>query len=151
VSAKTFNDSERISRFTISVGVNEDILKEKMTLTMKTKDEGSETYDKVLFRTDLEACTQQRGGFSSFFVPLIKDYINEFSNIKQICPLKKGDYYIKDFGVPGEIPWPNFLPKSMLGNGLRWEAIIELKGKTKKASKAFSHFLTLKLFGTSIV
>lgn len=149
VSARTINDSEGISRFSLAASFKEDIVKQKMALTLNVKNEHNNDYDKQLLRTDIESCSKQKGGFSMFFVPLIQDFVAQYSNIKEVCPLKKGYYYMENFGIPGEVPWPSFLPKTFGAGGLRWEAIVDFKGRVAK-SKALTHGLTLKLYGTSV-
>jgi Protein of unknown function (DUF1091) len=148
VTARAFNDTDDISRFTLSANVKENLLKEKMTLTMKVKTDKSKTYDKLLFRTDLEACSGARGGFATFFIPLLNDYVAKYSNVKELCPLKKGFYFIENFAIEGELPRLNFLP-TPISDDIRWEATVDLKGRVAK-SKALIQGLTFKIYGTAI-
>lgn len=148
VSAIAFNNSQGNSFFTITVSLKQDILKLKTVLVMNQKSANAgDVYDKLLFRTELDSCSAQRGGFALFFYNLIREYLEEFSNLHELCPIPKASYYIRDFGISGAVPWPSFLPK--ISENLYWETIIDLKAKLAK-SKGLVHCASLKIYGTTI-
>lgn len=115
---------------------------------MMVKPQGSQTYNKLLIRTDIDSCSNQRGGFGIFFRDMIADFLKNYSNIKSFCPLDKGFYFVENFGVTMDFELPSFITQNREGNQRDWEATIELRGKVAKV-KALVHGLTLKIYGSS--
>jgi hypothetical protein len=64
------------------------------TLRSKT----TRKYDTELHRSVIDPC-QKKDWFSSFFVKVFAESIQQFSNFRFECPLKKGFYYATNFPI----------------------------------------------------
>lgn len=139
------NDTESGSLLSLSGSLKEDIAKIKISLHFKTKNEGETEYTNLLFRTDMESCAAQKGGFATVYMMMIEGILKDYSNMKDFCPLKKGSYYLKNFGISGDLPWPKFLPS--IPKELNWEATVIIKARATN-KKSLAHGFTLKIRGS---
>lgn len=149
LTAIVFNDSQGVSRLNVSGTLKQNITKLKLALTMMVMPENSTTYNKFMFRTEIDSCNIQRGAFGAFFAAMIGEILKNFSNMSKFCPIDKGLYYLSNFGVTGIEFLPQFITNTREGNERKWEATLETKCKFAN-SKSLVRAITLKVYGTTV-
>lgn len=131
-----------MSKLNVSLTTLVDFYKIFITLSVfeKTNPESNE-YDKVLMRTNLDLCGLPRGGlFGNFFIENIAQKLEQYSNLKFECPLKKGFYYDVNYPIISD----RLLPPHMFGLFKDFKCEIVIKGKVQ--GKQSTQRVTINLF-----
>lgn len=144
VTAFVFNDTEGMSRFNGTADLKVDVLRGLATGSIFMKSSTTKEYDRLIFKTHVDACNLKKGIIGSFVVQMILENLEKHSNLAIPCPLKKGFLYAANFPV-GDV---SMIPRGIIGLSGEWMAIGSVKGKIDR-KKPMVEFGTYRMYGST--
>lgn len=113
------------------------------------ENENSKTYEKLLFKGNLDLCKLSKGIFTNFIVKELTKVIMDHSNVRSIdCPFRKGFYYAVNVPI-GSKSGPGteqYLPFHLISVKSEFEVLVTVKAKVSKSSPLVNIF-SLKVYG----
>lgn len=75
--------------------------------------ERSPEIEKVLFKGNVDICDMTKGVFGGFIRVFVSGYVEKYSNLKILCPMPKGHYYLRHcpFDIEKYFQFPLFSKK----------------------------------------
>lgn len=138
-----FNDSEYVTYCDGSFTLKSDLTNVIASYTLRDKSIKTETYEKIVASGSVSLCQPNLGGGISFLALVVLELTKKFSNFKAECPLKKGDYYLRNASISDTRLVPNFL----LGASKQRKFSATLKAKPS-GSKLSTEIIKYELYGT---
>lgn len=147
LSVLVFNDSQGVSRFNFSANQLVDFKKMavQITLTGQSVEGSGNKYDKVYFKGNVDTCNIAKGIFGNFIIKLVAATLENYSNVKFICPQPKGLYFVHNFPLIED----NVVHPQIIQSSRRFEVCVVVKAKVSRA-KPLTHAITIKLFSESV-
>lgn len=99
-----FNDSNGVSFYNLSFTIKKDIARFAVCFEWYIKsNKQSNYYDARVSQLNLDVCKLNQGNpLSMWAASYVVNRINQRSNFRLQCPLKKGDYYVNNTRAPEE-------------------------------------------------
>jgi len=138
-----FNDSEYVTRCNSSYTLKTDVSKFLASYALMDKNTKTETYDKTVASGSVNVCQLKRGMGINFLALAMLELASEFTNFKAGCPMRKGDYYMRNAPLSDTRHIPSFLP----GASKQRTLFATFKAKPVK-SKFFIELVKVELYGT---
>lgn len=141
-----FNDTNGISRFNWTGNQLVDMLLVVTEVEIKGKtDKQSNNYDKMMFKASVDNCDISKNVVGNFVTKWISTHLDQYSNYKFECPLKKGFLYAVNFPVFED----KFIPYAVTGFAGRFVLAATIKAKVEGV-ESFVHITTTKIYGKAV-
>jgi O-phosphoseryl-tRNA(Cys) synthetase len=146
--AVVFNDSLGISRYNASAFIYKDLLGVKAMLIVKIKKPSAHSYDREIIKTTVDVCRLQNGVIGNFVAKVFYESFRDYSNYQFECPVKKNDYYLRNFHIPISIFPPSFYAVIIQGETF-FNFILNVKARVAKV-KGLTHLWGVNLYGSFV-
>ncbi|CRL04967.1 CLUMA_CG018315, isoform A [Clunio marinus] len=134
-----FNDTDGETKSNATLTQIEDMEKFIITIVLKqSSKKGMKDFDRELLRINADTCKLSQGSFKNYIVRNIYRDIREFSNLKFSCPQPKGTFYLREFILPGTIPFIDKLIPNISNGYFEFTLLIRAKPFKKKLTNGVS-------------
>jgi Protein of unknown function (DUF1091) len=120
----------------------------KAMITINIRKPSAGSYDRELMKTTMDVCRLRNGVTGNFLAKLMYETIKDHSNYKFECPLKKDDYFIRNFQAP-----INILPMRLFSEIIQGEKIfnVSISVKTRIAKvKVLADLFAVNFYGSLV-
>lgn len=144
-----FNNSKPDSFYNLTFKLKKDLSQVVICFDLNTKDEAlAKEYSWKVFRANIDICKMEKETkLVNYLVEHLAKLIEHYANFRLECPLKHGNYSIRNFPAPQDQPL--FISSIFFNRYIPWEMTVTVRMKETIRSTAYRGF-QIKVRGETV-